>query len=222
MSASPNDKNRRIILDPAAPEESAITRAASVIREGGVVVFPTTGLYGLAADAMNRHAVEAVFALKNRPAQNPILVLLPDASHISRIVKTISPEAEFLMEHFWPGGLTIVMEAKETVSERLSAGTGKIGIRVPNHPVARALVRAVKGPITGTSANLSGKPGADHPCGVGTSILEDADLILDAGKLAGGVGSTVVDATVPPIRVLREGAVTKMEIREALQRRFPD
>ena len=120
------------------------------------------------------------------------------------------------MEAFWPGKLTIIFPAKETVPGILTGNTGKIGIRLPEHPVAVALVRALKTPLTATSANRSGKPGVFRIRDLDAAFLKKADLILDAGDLKGGAGSTVVDVTKDPPQVLREGEISEKELSEAL------
>ena len=173
------------------------------------MVFPTTGLYGLAADAANPAAIEKVFAVKRRPPDNPLLVLVPGRDEIPRLVQEIPPIAEQVMRAFWPGKLTLIFKAAAGILPSLTAGTGHIGIRLPIHPVAQALVRAVGMPITATSANLSGEPGCSCITDLNPAVADAVDLILDAGPLEGGVGSTILDVTRDPPVILREGAVPK-------------
>jgi L-threonylcarbamoyladenylate synthase len=123
------------------------------------------------------------------------------------------------MQTFWPGRLTLVFEARQTLPHQLTARSGKIGVRLPGHPVALALTQQVGNAITGTSANLSGRPGCYQVSDLGPDIAEQLDLILDGGTLKGGVGSTVVDITEDPPRILREGQVTAEEIRSCLSQR---
>ena len=198
------------------PDPDLIADACRVIKAGGVVVFPATSLYGLAADAFNRSAVEKIRNMKNRSAQNPILLLVRNREALTILASEVPPQAGLLMARFWPGMLTLVLKAAATIPDYLTSGTGKIGVRVPAHPVARALVKGLDGPITGTSANLSGQPGCDIISGLNESLVEPPDLILDAGRLKGGAGSTVVDVTVMPPRILREGAVSSDLIFAAL------
>jgi L-threonylcarbamoyladenylate synthase len=160
--------------------------------------------------------VEKVFQLKDRPHHKPILLLIGNRDALGRLVRKIPDEAEPLMERFWPGRLTILFEATASLSPLLTAGTGKIGVRLPGHPVASALVRELKNPITGTSANLSGSPGSSKVSDLAPVLTEKLDLILDSGPLKGGVGSTVVDVTVSPPRVLREGGVSSKNLFKAL------
>ena len=209
------DKHKMIAVDPANPDPQAIDRAGKILADNGIVIFPAQCLYGVAAHALAPRAVEKVFALKQRPAGNPLLVLVKDRTMIASLVTRIPPGAGKLMDTFWPGKLTLVMHAASHIPESLTAGTGKIGIRVPFHPTARALVRAVDFPITGTSANLSGRPGCTRTADLAPSILKKADLILDAGSVAGGTGSTIVDVTGTAPVVLREGKITADQIEKA-------
>jgi L-threonylcarbamoyladenylate synthase len=120
------------------------------------------------------------------------------------------------MNAFWPGGLTIILESRPELPDLLTGKTGKIGIRVPRHPMASALVNAFDGPLTGTSANLSGRPGCSQIDDLDPQLIQQLDVVLDAGPLKGGVGSTVVDATSDPPLVLREGAVSKQQLDSVL------
>ena len=208
--------NKIIRLDPVRPDSESIIRAGDIIRNNGTVIFPTRCLYGIGAFALNEKAVENVFRIKQRPLNNPILVLIPDESLLKELVKSIPEPAKKLMNAFWPGGLTLVFEARDEIPKLLTAGTGRLGIRVPSHPAAKALVDHLNFPITGTSANLSGQPGCDRVSRLDPSIIEKADLILDAGILKGGIGSTIVDVTVFPVRMIREGEVTQEQIQKAL------
>jgi L-threonylcarbamoyladenylate synthase len=203
-------------IDPFHPHPDIIEEAVGMILSGGVIMFPTRGLYGLGADANHHEAVEKVFQIKQRPLDKALLVLIGDRADLDDLVKYIPGSAENIMKRFWPGGVTIVFEAKETVSESLTAGTGKIGARMPEHPVALALSKAFGGPITGTSANLSGSPGCKKIDDIDFSVAKELDLILDAGPLSGGTGSTVVDVTVNPPVILRVGSVSEEEIFAAL------
>jgi L-threonylcarbamoyladenylate synthase len=137
---------------------------------------------------------------------------------VDRLASKITPHAVSIMEHFWPGGITIVFEAKRTLPKNLTAASGKIGIRVSGHRVASALVDALSSPITGTSANISGNAGCSHISNLDSLIVDNVDLILDAGKLKGGPGSTVIDATTAPPEILREGTVTAREVLKILDK----
>jgi len=208
------DKIRKI--DPNEPDHSIIQEGAEIIRNGGVVVFPTTGLYGLGADAHHTDAVERVFSAKQRPADNPILILVPDMKSLNDLVEEIPSPTEKIMDRFWPGSVTLVFLARPQVSTMLTAGTGKIGIRLPAHPAALRLVSTFGEPITGTSANRSGEPGIWDVNDLPVEITDAVDLVLDAGPLKGGPGSTVVDVTTDPPTILREGALATVRITELL------
>lgn len=210
------DPDKIIRLDPVRPDSHHIARAGNIIRNNGIVIFPTRCLYGIGARALDEKAVENVFWIKQRPLNNPILVLIPDQSHLEGLVKSIPEPAKKLMNIFWPGGLTLVFEAKDEIPSLLTAGSGKLGIRIPSHPVAKALVNHLGFPVTGTSANLSGRPGCHRTDLLDPAIIEASDLVLDAGILKGGAGSTVVDVTVFPFRMIREGEITQEEIQKAL------
>ena len=205
-----------VSIDPVNPESDLIDSAGKIIQNNGVVIFPAKCLYGVAANALNKKAVEKVFHLKNRPLNNPILILLPDRTVLPDLVKSIPKPAEKLINAFWPGNLTIIFEAKDNIPPLLSAGTGKVGVRLPAHPVAKALVEAVGFPITGTSANLSGQNGCSRTDQLVPSIIDHADLVLNAGILKGGAGSTIVDITALNINIIREGEISARKINEIL------
>lgn len=194
-------------IDPAAPDHAIIHRAEGLLQQGGLVVFPTRHLYGLGVDALNPAAVERVFAVKRRSPRQPILILVASRDAVHRYVRNIPGPAAALMEAFWPGKLTIILEAAAMVPQVLTGGTGRIGIRVPGHPVCQAMLRALGRPITATSANLSGRSGCRRIEALHPAVAAAADLILDAGPLTPGIGSTVVDVLPSGVEVLREGAV---------------
>jgi len=198
------------------PDPQVIASAVNVIKTGGIVAFPTSGLYGLGADALNRLAVERVYRVKQRDFGKPILVLIKDALDLKKVCTQVPELAIRMMAAFWPGRLTIILEARPELPDVLTGGTGKIGIRVPLHPVARALVTALDSPITGTSANLSGKKGCSSVSDLDPGLAEGLNLVLDAGQLEGGIGSTVVDVTLDPPLVVREGTISKKRLSSVL------
>lgn len=197
-----------IQLDPKDFDPNVLNEAAQGIREGHSVIFPTLGLYGLGVDAANAKAVERIFQIKKRTANKPILLLIHDPAVLEQIVTEIPLAAQKLMDQFWPGDLTVIFPAKESVLKQLTAGTGKIGVRQTAHPLARTLIDKVGGPITGTSANFSGSPGYTSIDDMPPKLIDAVDFVIDAGPLAAGVGSTVVDVTVSPPAVLREGRIS--------------
>ena len=200
-------------IDPQKPELEIIAEAAAIIEQGGVLAFPTRCLYGLGADAFNPEAVERVVQIKQRSEENPILVLIDSRRQLISLVKHVSPVADAIMDAFWPGRVTLVFEARDSLPGPLTARTGKIGVRLSGHPVASALAKHVQRPLTGTSANISGQPGCYRARDLDPAITNQLGLILDAGTLIGGVGSTVVDMTVTPPQILREGAITSLDLQ---------
>lgn len=207
---------KTIKVHPQNPQPDFINQAARIIKNGGIAAFPTRYLYGLGADALNPDAVDRIYAIKKRSHRKPISVLIQRQEDLFGLVKNITASALQITNHFWPGDITIILEALDTLPQNLTAGSGKIGIRLPQHPVAVALVKAVQNPITATSANLADQKGCYRIDDLDPLIAERVDIILDAGPLKGGVGSTVVDVTVDPPVILREGAVAAKDIFDLL------
>jgi L-threonylcarbamoyladenylate synthase len=204
-----------MIVSAQTPEEMkrALELGRKVILEGGGVACPTESFYGLAVDPSREEAVRRLFALKRRPERNPILLLIPSLESLPEYVVQIPPVARLLMGEFWPGGLTLVFEASARVSPLLTAGTGKIALRLSSHPVARGLAGAVGGPITGTSANISGSPPCSSPGQVLEALAQGVDLIIDGGETPGGIGSTILDIAAEPPRILRSGMVQDRQLK---------
>jgi len=195
-----------LAVDPSAPPGAAIADAAAVLEAGGVVAFPTETFYGLGVAALDAAAVRRLFALKGRPESRPILVLVDDPARIERFALLTASARELIARH-WPGALTLVLPARPVVPAELTAGTGTIGVRQPGHPVARALAAALAAPVTAPSANLTGAAPPTSAADVLAVFDGQIDLVLDAGPSPGGAPSTVLDVTVDPPRVVREGAV---------------
>ncbi len=194
----------------------SVTRTAQAIMDGGVVVYPTETVYGLGANALEPKIVEKVYGIKERQKSNPILVLIPDRESLEELATGIPEVAEKLMEKFWPGPLTIVFKASPIVSPILTAGTGKIGVRLSSDSFCREVLGICRIPITSTSANLSGEPNPDTIGIINRKVLDSVDLVVDAGKLTSQTPSTVVDVTNGKAKLLREGAVEFKKIQEAL------
>ncbi|HEU5348526.1 MAG TPA: L-threonylcarbamoyladenylate synthase [Ktedonobacterales bacterium] len=205
-----------LAIPPDAIPPEAIARAASLLRAGEVVAFPTETVYGLGADATNATAVERIFAAKERPLSDPLIVHLAEAAQLGTVARDIPPEAERLAERFWPGPLTLVLPRGPRIPLIVAAGGDTVGVRVPSHPVALALLRAVNLPVAAPSANRfmhTSPTTAAH-------VLADLDgriaCVLDGGPTSVGVESTVVDLTTSPPRLLRPGGVTLEELRAIL------
>ncbi|HEY5595566.1 MAG TPA: L-threonylcarbamoyladenylate synthase [Nitrospiria bacterium] len=213
-------KGRVVKIDPVHPDpglaREALRKAIEIVRSGGVIAFPTETFYGLGADPFNAKAVERLFEIKGREPGQPILLVIDDIKRAEGIVKTISVEAWCLIRKFWPGPLTLLFESTSRVTSALTGGTGKIGIRIPSHPVALQLLQAAGQPLTATSANRSGQPGAAAAEAVEETVGPKLDLILDGGATPGGPGSTIVDATLHPPRLIREGKIPFGDILSSL------
>jgi L-threonylcarbamoyladenylate synthase len=203
-------------IDPRNPDAEKLVEAVRVLCEGGVVAFPTETFYGLGADARNETAVEKIFRIKGRNFRNPLSVIVANDRDVIPLVEEIPAAAKILMQTFWPGPLTLVFRASSSVLPRLTANTGKIGIRVSSHPLARLLAGGLGGPLTATSANLSGGPECSSADAVIRALGELSGSVIDGGEIPGGAGSTILDVTIFPPRILREGAISGDFILNAL------
>ena len=201
-------------LDDALQRQ--IETAVDVLANGGVVGIPTDTLYGLAACAFNESAVLKVFELKGRPDGMALPLLLSEAEDAKKCAEEVPLDAITLAEHFWPGALTLVLRKGAEVPYAVTAGLDTVALRVPDHPVPRAVSRALGAPITGTSANLSGRPGLTSAAAVRAEFGDAIDFVLDWGDAPGGVASTILDLCGGEMRVLREGAVSQEDIDAAL------
>ncbi len=204
----------KTIVKPVSHE--AIAQAAQIIRAGGLVGMPTETVYGLGADALNPQAVLRIFAAKERPADNPLIVHVSSLEEIPPLVREIPEAAKLLMEAFWPGPMTLILPKADCISSAVSAGLDTVGIRMPASDAARALIRAAGTPIAAPSANRSGKPSpttAQH-------VFEDMDgripMILDGGECEVGVESSVIDATGETPIILRPGGITPEMVTQVL------
>ncbi|WP_374043743.1 L-threonylcarbamoyladenylate synthase [uncultured Paenibacillus sp.] len=200
---------------PAAGEEAAaLKEAAAVLASGGTVAFPTETVYGLGADARNTAAVEAIFAAKGRPSDNPLIVHIADVSQLDGLVTEVNETARRLMEAFWPGPLTLVLPVAEgAVSPRVTAGLSTVGVRMPAHDVALRLIAAAGCPVAAPSANRSGRPSPTLASHVGEDLSGRIDGIVDGGPTGVGLESTVVEAGRDGgVTVLRPGGITAEQL----------
>ena len=194
-----------------------IVDAARILQENEVVAFPTETVYGLGANAKSDAAVEKIFKAKGRPSDNPLIVHISNKNQLEGLVMSVPSSAEKLIEAYWPGPLTIIFNKKENaLSEKVTAGLDTVAIRMPDHPVALAIIEAAGLPIAAPSANRSGKPSpttAQH-------VIDDLDGriigVVDGGETGVGVESTVVDCTGPVPIILRPGGVTKEQLQEVV------
>ena len=195
-------------------EEKIIARAAEILAGSGIIAYPTETFYGLGADAANPKAIEKIFSVKGRDFKNPVSLIIGQPDDVYPLVKDMPEAARKLMAAFWPGALTIVFSASDKVLPLLTAGSGKIALRVSSHPIARGIVQTLKKPLTATSANLSGAPECSLASEVTAQIGDKIDAVLDGGKTRGEKASTLIDITCDPPVILREGAIGRKTIAE--------
>ena len=188
-------------------DPQAIATAAALLRAGEVVAFPTETVYGLGADALNEHAVAQVFAIKNRPHFDPLIVHVPDKDAVASYATDIDERAVALMAHFWPGPLTLVLRKRSNIPDLVTAGLDTVAIRVPAHPVALALLRAAQVPVAAPSANPFGYVSPTTALHVQKLLGNAIPLILDGGPCTVGVESTVCALTEAQAVILRPGGV---------------
>lgn len=203
----------RVAARPAPLPEADLERAVLALRAGEAIVVPTDTLYGLAALPTVPGAVDRLFALKGRPADMPIAVLVSGVEQVDALAD-VSGAARRLAEEFWPGPLTMVLPRKEGVDLPLGQPHATIGVRWPDHPVIAALAEVV-GPLATTSANRTGEPTPATAAAAASSLTGPVAVVLDGGECA-GAASTVVDLTGADLRVLREGGITEEDLRSAL------
>jgi L-threonylcarbamoyladenylate synthase len=198
----------------AADAPNAITRALDVLHSGGLVAFPTDTVYGVGALVFDKKTVESIYAAKERPVEKAIPVLIGDQADLSKVAEVIPVSAAKLIARFWPGPLTVLVPKKPSLPEVVSA-TSTVGVRVPDHEVARALLR-MAGPMAVTSANRSSQPSPTTAQEVLAQLEGRIALVLDGGKTHGGIPSTLVDCTGAEIQILREGPLSKESLLKAI------
>ena len=196
-----------LIVDAAAPDPEAVARAATCLRQGGLVAFPTETVYGLGAHALNALAVARIFEAKGRPANDPLIVHVAAFDQVAALVSRIPAPAAALAARFWPGALTLVMPRSPAVPDVVTAGLPTVAVRVPSHPVARALLEAARVPVAAPSANLFSRPSPTRASHVRDDLDGRIDIILDGGPAQFGVESTVLDLSGAVPTVLRPGAI---------------
>ncbi len=202
----------KIDLDDETVFRTQMVKIKRVLNLGGVMAFPTDTFYGLGATAFNRKAVSRIFKIKQRSKDKPLLTLVASAYQANSMALEITPTAEILIEKLWPGPLTILFSAHPHLPSQLTANTGKIGIRQPGNEMVRKLLSGIGFPITATSANISGTENVTTAKEVEETLGSQIDLIVDGGAAPGGKESTVLDVTLSPSLLVREGAITREEI----------
>jgi len=193
-----------------------IQTAAKILREGGLVAFPTETVYGLGGNGLDNSACEKIYIAKGRPSDNPLILHISEFEELNPIVREISPAAKKLMDAFWPGPLTMVFPKSDIVPEKATGGLDTVAVRFPNHPVARAIIHAAGLPIAAPSANSSGKPSPTRASHVEFDLNGKIDMIVDGGAAEWGLESTIVDVSGEVPMILRPGAVTKEMMEEVV------
>ncbi|HEV8293544.1 MAG TPA: L-threonylcarbamoyladenylate synthase [Tepidisphaeraceae bacterium] len=193
-----------------------IDQAVQILRRGGLVAFPTETVYGLGADATNEQAIKKIFRAKGRPSTNPLIVHIADIPTAKKFAATWPDSAQLLAEKFWPGPLTLILPKSPAIVDPVTAGRNTVGLRVPNHPLALALLSKFNGPLAAPSANRSTRVSPTTAQHVRDELGEAVDIILDGGPCTVGIESTVLDLTTTPATILRPGAVSKQHIEELI------
>lgn len=193
-------------------DQSVLREASAVLAGGGVIAFPTDTVYGLGCDLMNAGAVRRVYRIKDRPEGMPLIAMFAEQSQWRQVAASLPSGVDVLMGHWWPGPLTLIVPACTGIPEAVLGGGTTIGMRIPDHPVALALLQACRSPLATTSANLSGRPPACTAAEVATQLGDAVDLVIDGGLCPGGTASTVLDCTTVPCMIVREGPVTRADL----------
>jgi L-threonylcarbamoyladenylate synthase len=191
--------------------QQKIEQGIHILKEGGLVAFPTDTVYGLGASANLTDAVKRIYQVKQRPLNMPLPLLTGDIFQIEEYTESIPPAARILINHFLPGALTLVLPVSDNVPDIITGGKTSVAVRVPAHPVPVALVKGLGFPIVGTSANISGLP---SPLTADDVLGEKVDLVIDGGRCPGGKESTIVDVTGKEVIIIREGAISRQELEQ--------
>ncbi len=198
---------RILSVDPLRPDPGVVREVVDLLRTERLVVLPTDTLYGLAADISSEAALERVVALKARPHDKPIPIFISHIEVLETVAAEVPEAARRLAQHFWPGPLTLILDASPNIPETITAGTGTVGVRIPQLPLVEAILGVLERPLTGTSANRGGGINPVTVKDVLRALGGQVDLLVDGGKVPGGVASTVLDCTQSPFRIIREGAI---------------
>lgn len=206
------DPRQLPIIRVFGEDGQAPRRAIWALQEGQVIVYPTDTVYGLGCRIDHEGAVHRIYAIKQRPPTEPVPVLLADAKQLDDYVRGVSAVAKRLIDRFWPGALTLIFQRSDRVPPLVAGGGNTVAVRVPAHPLPRALVRAIGVPIVGTSANSHGKPPPLTAQLAVYDLGDRVDLVLDGGRVTLGRESTVVDVSGSEVRVVREGAIPTRDL----------
>ena len=206
----------QIIKINSTQQKEEIKKAADVLKNGGLVGIPTETVYGLGANALDEEAVKSVFVAKGRPQDNPLIVHISDFDEIYDLVEEVPESAKKLAEKYWPGPMTIILKKSDKIPDVVSAGLDTVAIRLPEHEIARAIIRQAGVPIAAPSANVSGSPSPTSAQNVFEDMNGKIPLIVDGGECTVGVESTVVTLVKDKPKILRPGGITPEEISEVL------
>jgi len=196
-------------VDKDYPSPEMIEKAANLLRQGGLVAFPTETVYGLGANGLSAEACKKIYEAKGRPSDNPLILHIADESGLADIVTTVSSVARKVIKDFWPGPITLVFPKADIVPKEITGGLETVAVRLPSHPVAKALILAAGLPIAAPSANTSGKPSPTRAAHVAEDLTGKINMILDGGATEVGLESTILDVTGKIPMILRPGAITK-------------
>lgn len=209
-------KTEVIKIDQNNMDTEALERAAAIIRDGGLVAFPTETVYGLGADALSAEASKKIYAAKGRPSDNPLIVHVAEFSDMEKIAQEMPEEAKKLADAFWPGPLTMIVRKNDKVPYETTGGMDTVAVRMPNHPVALELIRRSGGYIAAPSANTSGKPSPTLAEHVAFDMDGRIPMILDGGPVGIGIESTIVDLTEDIPMILRPGYITPKMLEKVI------
>ncbi len=211
-------KTRIIKISSRNPDERSIATAAAVIKNGGLVVFPTETVYGLGANALDEQAVKKIFLVKGRPQDNPLIIHISEIKQLYSLVSEIPDNAKKLIKRFWPGPLTLILKKTKIVPDIVTCGLDSVAIRMPNNKIALELIKYAGVPIAAPSANISGRPSPTNAKHVALDLMGKIDMIIDGGSTNIGLESTVIDLTQTPPVILRPGKITQKQIEKIISK----
>lgn len=206
-------------IDPQTPnlaEHPGIKEAGAILRSGGLVAFPTETVYGLGANGLDAEAVKGIYLAKGRPSDNPLILHIIDEAELNQLVLQVPEQAKLLMQRFWPGPLTMIFRKRPHVPDVTTGGLATVAVRMPSHPVARAIIAAAQVPVAAPSANRSGRPSPTVAAHVIRDMEGRVEMIVDGGPCEVGVESTVLDLTGETPVLLRPGGISFEELQEVL------
>lgn len=216
VKEEPNMETKFSVIDEKNIDKEAIAQAGQILKEGGLVAFPTETVYGLGGDALNKESSRKIYAAKGRPSDNPLIVHIAELDKLEAIVQEIPESAKKLAKEYWPGPLTMILKKSQLVPMETTGGLQTVAVRMPNHQVALELIKAAGGYVAAPSANTSGKPSPTLACFVKEDMDGRIDMILDGGQVGIGLESTIVDLTEEMPIILRPGYVTKEMLEKTL------